>query len=343
MNNKRPVVLWVVVVMISLGLGSCSRVRSDAEITTDVQARIRADTALQAAPIAAQASRGVVVLTGSVASEAARIVAENDAKQAAGVKSVINNLQVARALAKPARGQPQQTAQADRGKQVTKFKPRVAETAKLAQDALPDSAPSAAPAAVTQTAQAEKAVPPVPTQVTIPEGTGLKIRLIDAVDTAKNKEGDTFRASLDAPIVIQQKTVIPKDADVETRLASAKSAGHFSGSSAVVLVVSKIAVGGKTYDVQTGQFTKVGASRGKRSAIIIGGGSALGAAIGALAGGGKGAAIGAAAGAGAGTGIQAMTKSEQVKLPSETLLEFQLNAPLTVTLPSEAPKGENPG
>lgn len=173
--------------------------------------------------------------------------------------------------------------------------------------------------------------PALPKTVTIPEGTVLPIRLIDPVDTEKNKEGDTFRASLDAPILFNDKTVIPKDADVEARLVSARSAGHFAGSSAIVLVLTKIAVGKKVYPVQTGQFTKQGGSRGKRSAIMIGGGAAAGAAIGAIVGGGKGAAIGAAAGAGTGTGVQAMTKGEQIKLPAETLLEFQLKAPLTVT------------
>ena len=77
--------------------------------------------------------------------------------------------------------------------------------------------------------------------------------------------------------------------------------------------------------------------------MIIGGGAAAGAVIGAIAGGGKGAAIGAAAGAGAGTGVQALTKGEQIKLPSETLLEFQLKAPLTVTPVSDTVKQETVG
>ena len=167
--------------------------------------------------------------------------------------------------------------------------------------------------------------------------------MIDPVDSEKNKEGDTFSASLASPILIEDKTVIPKNADVEARLVSGKSAGHFTGSSAIVLVVSKISFGGKTYDVQTGEFTKQGASRGKRSAVVIGGGAALGAVIGAIAGGGKGAAIGAAAGAGTGTGVQALTKSQQIKLPSETLLEFQLKAPLTVVPVGDALKRETVG
>ena len=56
----------------------------------------------------------------------------------------------------------------------------------------------------------------------------------------------------------------------------------------------------------------------------------LGGIIGALAGGGKGAAIGAAAGAGVGGGVQAASKSQQIKLPSETVLSFTLQAAITV-------------
>jgi hypothetical protein len=67
--------------------------------------------------------------------------------------------------------------------------------------------------------------------------------------------------------------------------------------------------------------------------MIIGGGAGIGTAIGAIAGGGKGAAIGAATGAAAGTGVQLLTKGETLRVPVETLLDFKLQAPLTVSLP----------
>jgi hypothetical protein len=171
----------------------------------------------------------------------------------------------------------------------------------------------------------------------------LTVRLIDPIDTAKNKEGDTFRASLDAPVVVQNKVAIPKNADVTARLVSAKSAGHFTGSSSVVVVLTKITVGGKAYDLQTGEFTRQAASRGGRTAGVIGGGAAVGAVIGAIAGGGKGAAIGAAAGAGAGTGVQALTRGQQIKLPAETLLEFELKSAVTVTPAAESAERETIG
>jgi hypothetical protein len=63
----------------------------------------------------------------------------------------------------------------------------------------------------------------------------------------------------------------------------------------------------------------------------VGGGAVLGAIIGGIAGGGKGAAIGAGAGSAAGAGVQVLTRGQQVKVPSETLLEFRLQQPVTIT------------
>ena len=246
MNTRPLVVLLMSMMFVAFGLMACSRARSDADITTDVQARIHADAALAAAPITVQSNSGVVVLSGSVETDAARSSAENTAKQVEGVKGVINNLQVITAAVTPPPGQPKLAAQSGGEKRVPKSKPSVAKITKPVEAAAPVG--SALPASQpTQAAAPQPA--PGPAQVTIPEGTGVTIRLIDPVDTEKNKEGDTFRASLDSPIVIQDKTVIPKNADVEARLVSAKSAGHFTGSSAVVLVVTKITVGGKAYDV----------------------------------------------------------------------------------------------
>lgn len=314
----------------SAGLVSCSHQRSDAAITADVQARIQQQAALTATPVTVQSNSGVVVLSGNVPTDVARITAENDARQVEGVKAVINNLQVQTAAASP-------PALVAAEAQSPKLKPSPGKPQRLSPAPVAGRAPAttqpaaAEPSQLTAQPSAPPAAPPAPAVLTIPEGTKVTVRLIDPVDTEKNKEGDSFRASLDAPIVIENKVAIPKHADATARLVSAKSAGHFTGSASVVLVLTKLTVGGKSYDLQTGEFTKQGASRGSRTAKVVGGGAAVGAVIGAIAGGGKGAAIGAAAGAGAGTGVQALTKGQQVKLPAETLLEFELKAPVTVT------------
>jgi len=123
---------------------------------------------------------------------------------------------------------------------------------------------------------------------------------------------------------------------VEGHVVDVKSAGKFAGQSSLILQLDRIAVGSKYYSVQTNQYSRQGSSRGKNTAEKVGAGAGIGAIIGAIAGGGKGAAIGAAAGGGLGGGVQAATKGQQIKLPSETVLNFTLQAPLTV-VPANGP------
>jgi uncharacterized protein YcfJ len=147
---------------------------------------------------------------------------------------------------------------------------------------------------------------------------------------------------LDAPIVVNDKVVVPKDSSVILKLISADSAGHISGRSELTVSLDSFTFQGKKYLVATSDVQQKGASRGKKSAAVIGGGAVLGAVIGGLAGGGKGAAIGAAAGGGAGTAVQAVTKGEQVKIPAETRLDFTLHAPVEVSyLPGKSVPGMN--
>jgi osmotically-inducible protein OsmY len=87
MNAKRLVVLLMCMMFVACGLVACSRARSDAEITSDVEAKIHADAALAAAPITIQSNSGVVVLSGSVDTDAARSSAENTAKQVQGARA----------------------------------------------------------------------------------------------------------------------------------------------------------------------------------------------------------------------------------------------------------------
>jgi hypothetical protein len=96
--------------------------------------------------------------------------------------------------------------------------------------------------------------------------------------------------------------------------------------------LTQISAAGRRITLVTEPFSRQGEGRGKNTALKAGGGAALGSIIGALAGGGKGAAIGALAGAGAGTGVNAATRGQQVVIPSETLINFQLQSPITLTV-----------
>lgn len=144
-------------------------------------------------------------------------------------------------------------------------------------------------------------------------------------------QGRHFVARLTAPIVVGDQVVVPKGLNVILKLVNASSAGKFKGKSELTVSLESFTYQGTTYTLSTSDVQEKGASRGKRSAEVIGGGAALGALIGGLAGGGKGAAIGAGVGVGGGTAVQALTKGQQVKIPSETRLDFTLHAPAEVT------------
>ena len=167
--------------------------------------------------------------------------------------------------------------------------------------------------------------------MTVPDGTTFSVRLVDSLDSEKNSPGDSFRATLDSPVVVGDNVVIPEGADLQGRVVDVKSAGRFAGQSALAIELSKISFNGRSYELHTSQWSKQGSSRGKSTAAKVGGGAALGAIIGGIAGGGKGAAIGATIGAGAGTGASAATKGQQIRLSSEQVLNFQLQSPITVS------------
>ncbi len=167
--------------------------------------------------------------------------------------------------------------------------------------------------------------------VTIPAGQSLLVRMIDGVDSAKNHVGDVFHASLETDLTVGNTIVARKGTDVYGRLANAEKSGTFTGKSELQLELTRMVIDGKDYPVVSSDYTLQGKGQGASTAKKVGGIAAAGAIIGAIAGGGKGAAIGAAAGGATGAGVQVLTKGAQVKVPSETLLEFRLQQPATVT------------
>ncbi|MGH9710466.1 MAG: hypothetical protein ACRD37_07960, partial [Candidatus Acidiferrales bacterium] len=164
----------------------------------------------------------------------------------------------------------------------------------------------------------------------IPAGTVITVRMIDTVDSATNQVGDQFHASLESDLVSNGVVVVPKGADVYGKLAQVQTAGSIKGQAQLQLQLTGIRINGNIVPISSGDYDIAGKSRGKQSAERIGGGAVLGAVIGAIAGGGKGAAIGAGVGVGAGTAVQVMTKGQQVRVPSETVLDFTLQSPITV-------------
>jgi hypothetical protein len=168
------------------------------------------------------------------------------------------------------------------------------------------------------------------TQVTVPAGTRILIRMIDSVDSNKQTAGYRFTASLETNLQAGNVVVAPRGTIVYGRLASASSAGRMSGSSELGLELTDIVMDGTSYPLLTTMYEINGSGEGSKTAKKVIGGAGLGALIGGIAGGGRGAGIGALAGAGAGTAVAASKKGQQLSIPSESLLEFRLAQPLAL-------------
>lgn len=334
---------------------ACARKPDDAQISSEIQNKFSQDSGLSSKQLQVQSSNGVVTLNGSVDNSAQREAASRQAATVAGVKTVVNNLTIGSAAASAAvasaaapsssspsssstssapPSKPSPSRKSHRSRESAMTDPPPADPAgpsATTADSTPP--PDSAPAAPTQPPPPPP--PPAPRQFIIDQGTQFTVRLIDPIDSEKNQTGDTFHATLNAPLSSDGEEAVPAGVELTGHLVEVKSAGKFAGQSQVVMQLDSISAGGKTYSIQTDQYRKQAASRGKNTAEKVGGGAVLGTIIGALAGGGKGAGIGAAAGAGAGGAVQAATKSQQIKLPSETVLSFTLQAPVTVV---QAPK-----
>ena len=162
----------------------------------------------------------------------------------------------------------------------------------------------------------------------IPRGTVLRVRLDETVDTRRNRAGDQFAASLSEPLAVNGKTVLPRGTRFTGHVAESKASGRMEGRAMLSLTLDSFQLEGKRYPVRTGYIDRVSANHKKRNIALIGGGSGLGALIGAIAGGGKGALIGAGAGAAAGTAGAAATGKREVTIAAESLLAFPLKTPV---------------
>jgi hypothetical protein len=174
-------------------------------------------------------------------------------------------------------------------------------------------------------------------KVTVPAGTELTIRLLDAIDTGTTSAGTEFEGTLAAALVARGVEVAPVGSKVTGQVTNAVSSGRLNRPAELELALTSITTrDGERVRVSTEAWSLKAASHKKRNIEFIGGGAAAGALIGALTGGKKGAAIGGAVGAGGGTGVAAATGKKEIRLATEAKLTFKLSSPITVTLKKKA-------
>jgi len=344
---KAATVQWLQragIFILVLMLGACSKAPSDGSISDAIKSSFYSDPQLKNDRVDVIVSRGEVTLAGEVSSEATRAQALKLANEAGGVRNVIDRMQVKNTVAQnqapdgPLAEPEPANPKASRGKGSTRsIRSRADSNLSEPEPPTPPTPfePPSPPVPEPTTHEATPPPPPpppAPRHVTIPLGTSVRIRMIDSVDSSTDQVGQQFRASLEAPIVVEDEVIVPQRVDVFVKLMQAKSSGKIQGQSELQIQLDHLQFQGKPYPLESSTYEQKGESRGKDTVKKVGIGTALGAAIGAIAGGGKGAAIGAGVGAGAGTAMQVLIKGKQVKIPSETKLDFTLEQPVEVTL-----------
>lgn len=167
---------------------------------------------------------------------------------------------------------------------------------------------------------------------TLDTGTNIVVRTISPLSTKTSKVGDRFDATLEQPLVAGDYTIAPKGTSVLGEVTMSDPSGKLKGSATLGVKLTAIVMpNGDRIAIQTQTDNKTSQGTGKKTAAKVGIGAGIGALIGAIAGGGKGAAIGAGAGGAAGGGYAYATGGNPAVIASETVLTFQLAAPVTVT------------
>lgn len=181
-----------------------------------------------------------------------------------------------------------------------------------------------------QSAVARKAAPEPPKPITLPADTPITVVLSSTISSKVAKPGDEFEATVSEPVEVEGRTAIPKGAHANGTVVDAKKQGTFKGEAVLAIRLTRVEIRGKGYTISTSPYGGTEKGKGKRTAVITGGGAAVGALIGGLAGGGKGAAIGAGVGGGGGLAASGATGGKNVEFPAETAITFKLTEPVTI-------------
>lgn len=203
-------------------------------------------------------------------------------------------------------------------------------TAPVANPTAPVQATAPAPAPPPVTARVVDESPAKSPDILIPANTRIRVRLGKSLGSKNSRAGERFTAYLDEPVVSGDKVVLPKGTLFHGHVTKSKQSGRLKGRAYLGVTLDSFRLHGATYAIITRADVRSSKSHKKRNQIAIGGGTGVGAAVGAVGGGGVGAIIGAGAGAAAGTAGAFITGRKNVTLPVETPLTFSLRTPVTI-------------
>jgi hypothetical protein len=192
------------------------------------------------------------------------------------------------------------------------------------------SPPATPPPAEVAKAPEPPPPPPPPPPLVVPAGSSLVVRVGNTISSKTANPGDTFTGTLAHSVSVNGVVAVPAGASVTGTVVDAKSPGRFKGEGVLSIALTSISVRGVPTTISTSTYAQTIKGKGKRTAVMAGGGTGAGALIGGLAGGGKGALIGGLVGAGAGTAGAAFTGNKELTIPAETAVTFRLANPITV-------------
>ncbi len=185
----------------------------------------------------------------------------------------------------------------------------------------------------------------------LPAGTSMKVKLENTLTTFSSKSGDPFSGRVTEAVVLGGKTVVPIGATVQGRVTQASEPRRVAGRPTITIFPETLVMpNGERFmlnatlvDTSVRNGTDVndeGQFKGKghdgKDMTEVGLGTGGGMLIGGLAGGGKGVLIGGAIGATA-TVTHWLSKKNSAMLPAGTELVMELSRPLEMTA---APAGQ---
>ena len=187
----------------------------------------------------------------------------------------------------------------------------------------------------------------------LPEGTNIRIRLMDGLSTVSSEKGEVFRGRVASDVLLADRVVIPAGSEIDGRVAEVSS-GHAGGHGSMHLRPETVTLpDGRRFQLQAeitgtpGSRTRVGNegtilpdSRLRRDEIEYGGAVGAGATTGAILGGPVGALAGTMVGAGVIT-VHLLVSHPQATLEPDTALLLTLTEPLQMAPVNSTAAREN--
>ena len=96
----------------------------------------------------------------------------------------------------------------------------------------------------------------------IPAGTDISVRTIDSVDSERDRRGQTYRASIDQPVIVNGQPVVPRGADAVIMLSDSQQSGKIEGKAVLTLELRSITINGRTYDSTSSTVSRESGGRG---------------------------------------------------------------------------------